>query len=80
MSRKPVQPDAAPSPAAMAAPEVAAVETTAAADPAADPTPAPVPLPQGGGAFTVIDGALVEDQGSDPPTKMPGATRAETTR
>lgn len=43
------------------------------------PAPGAHPLPATGGAFVIVDGALVADQNADPVTRMPGDVASETT-
>jgi hypothetical protein len=55
-------------------------EDVPAAAPVASAAPAaPHPLPAAGGAFVIVDGALVTDQNAAPPTRMPGDAAPETT-
>jgi hypothetical protein len=61
--------------------DVPAAAPVAEAAPAAAPAPAPAaahPLPATGGAFIIVDGALVPDQNAAPPTRMPGDVAPET--
>jgi hypothetical protein len=57
----------------------ALTEDVPAAAPVAEAAPAAAhPLPATGGAFIIVDGALVPDQNAAPPTRMPGDVAPET--